>query len=76
MDSVEDSGQVRFHGLDDGTRVKTEWRSLRYLPSSLSQQPPLSLTVRITGAPPADTEAVKIFHIGDSKGRLNKFIDN
>ena len=70
MDSVGDSGEVKFHGLDDGTRVKTDWMWLRYLPPSLLHHPPLNLTVRLNSAPPVDAEAVKIFQIGVKRGQI------
>ena len=71
MDSVGDAGDVQFHGVDDGTRVKLkEWRELRYLPAGLTNFPPHCVTVRLGRAPPPETEVVKIQYLGSRKGAI------
>ena len=65
----EETGEVKFHGIDDGTRVKLDdWRLLRYLPSSLLQYPPHRVTVRMVSPQPPGAEVVKIIYKGDRKG--------
>ena len=68
MDSVGDAGDVQFHGVDDGTRVKVDdWRELRYISADLMMQPPLCLMVKLKGLAP-ETEEVKIIYQGHRKG--------
>jgi len=70
IDTVGESG-LKFHGVDDGTRVKLDlddWKTLRYLPSSLLQLAPHCVTVRLNSPPPPETETVKIIYLADKKG--------
>ena len=71
MDSVGDAGDVQFHGVDDGTRVKVDdWRELRYISAGLMSFPPHSVMVKLERAPPPDSELVKIQYLGSRKGAL------
>ena len=71
MDSVRDSGSVKFHGVDDGSQESVHhWSLLRHLPPGLLQQPPHSLVVRLNSPRQPRTEAVKIISLGERKGDL------
>ena len=65
VDNVKDSGEVQFHGVDDGTRVKADnWRKLRYVSAALMKLPPLCVLVRLERSPPPETESsVKIKYL-------------
>jgi len=68
VDSVRESGPVKCHGVDDGSRETGDWRDLRYLPSSLLQVPAQCIAVRLSGVPPPGTEAVQIIYLADKRG--------
>ena len=69
VDSVRDSGEVKFHDVDNGSQDSIDhWSQLRYLSPSLVQLPPHCLTVRLNSVPPSNTETVKIIYLGDRKG--------
>ena len=72
MDNVKESGEVQFHGVDDGTRVKADnWRKLRYISAALMKLPPLCVSVRLERSPPPETESsVKINFLYHKKGSL------
>ena len=71
MDSVGDAGDVQFHGVDDGTRVKVDdWRELRYISASLMSFPPHSVMVKLESPEAPETELVKIQYLGIREGSI------